>query len=89
MSRKLSRAVYGYSQLLAIKRLARDIKKSSGLKHHIALNIAAMNFGFRSYKQARITPNSRFLFPGLPHTIVLDDIGDFPYRPNLRRLATT
>lgn len=40
--------------MLGIKRLAKQIKKTRGLKYHVALDEAAVAAGFSSFKTALI-----------------------------------
>lgn len=89
MKRKPKSARCGHSQLASIKMLAHEIKKTSGLKHYKALNMAARQFGFQNYYQARSTASPMYQFPALAHKVVLDYARDFQPVAVLRRLATT
>lgn len=88
MKRKPKSAGYGHNQLASIKLLAHEIKKTTGFKHCIALNMASRRFGFKSYNQARTAASSTGPLPGFPRAICVDRARDFPTY-TLKQLATT
>lgn len=73
MKKRAKGTNFDRSHLFTIKRMAGLIRKSTGLKHNIALNIAAMSCGYRHYQHARGVPSWRMMFPGLPKSMFLDD----------------
>lgn len=89
MKRKPKSARRSHIQLASIKMLALEIKRTSGFKHCIALNIAARQLGFQNYYQARSTASPMHQFPALAHRVVLDAARDFQPVAVLRRLAST
>lgn len=89
MKTKPKGAIYGHHQLASIKLLAREIKTNTGVKHCIALCMAARRYGFQSYVQARAAASPMGPFPSLAHRIIMDNARDFQPTAVLRQLVTS
>lgn len=88
MKTKPKGARYGHHQLASIKLLAREIKANTGVKHCIALCMAAKRYGFQSYVQARAAASPMGQFPDLAHKIIMDNARYFQSTAVLRQLVT-
>lgn len=77
MRNKPERTEVHHGHLSVIKALARELRENSGLKHHAALNAAAMKFGFESYQEARLHPHWLIGYPRIPKAVLIDSSPDF------------